>query len=125
MQDTCDPTAPPRSRNTRDVAMIWLARCKGAIYGKALDDATNGGLAFYFGIDGPNNAGMNNYAVRVHNGEELKPQFGGTPTVQGLTIISNQAMFVQGHYNSQNKKPAAFLGDSINILSAAWNNDAD
>ncbi len=35
----------------------------------------------------------------------------------GLTIASDQAIYVQGDYNSVNKQPAALLGDSINVLS--------
>ncbi|NCJ06537.1 hypothetical protein GS597_08450 [Synechococcales cyanobacterium C] len=35
----------------------------------------------------------------------------------GLTVASDQAIYVQGNYNSVNKQPAALLGDSMNVLS--------
>jgi len=112
-----------------DIDMGMLLNClrwhNDIMDGKRLDDATNGGLVFYFGIDGPDNAGFNNYAVRVFNGDELASTAGGAHDVQGLTVVTNQAVFVQGHYNRTNKVPAAFLGDSINILSTAWTDDAD
>ena len=40
--------------------------------------------------------------------------------MQGLTVVSDQAIYVQGDYNAVNKKPAAFLGDSLNVLSNDW-----
>lgn len=89
--------------------------------GKGIDDGSDGGLVWYLGVDGPNSNNMNDYGVRVHNGAELASTESGAPDVQGLTIVTNQAMYVRGDYNSANKKPAAFLCDSINVLSNNWN----
>lgn len=41
--------------------------------------------------------------------------------VQGLTIVSDQAAYTWGHYNSVNKIPAAILADTFNPLSGNWN----
>ena len=35
--------------------------------------------------------------------------------------MTDQAIYVQGDYNAVNKKPAAFLADSLNVLSNNWN----
>lgn len=96
--------------------------------GKALDDDTEGGLVWFFGFDGPDanvdvtngDPDGNNYGVRVRNGAELASTNGSAPTIQGLTIITDQAFYVRGDYNSINKKPAAFLTDSLNVLSKKW-----
>ena len=62
-------------------------------------------------------------AVRVRNGQTL-------PDL-GLTVSTERPIYVQGHYNqptsghlgttnTSNTKPAALLGDSVNILSTSW-----
>jgi hypothetical protein len=40
-----------------------------------------------------------------------------------LTVASEQAIYLQGNYNTVNNQPAAMMGDTINILSqACWDN---
>lgn len=93
---------------------------------RLLNDTTDGGLVLYLGIEGPDMNGVNNYAVRVREAREIAADpvaAVGAPAVQGLTVVTNQAMYVQGDYNSIEKKPAAFLADSLNILSNAWDDD--
>jgi hypothetical protein len=87
--------------------------------GKLLSDATEGGLVFHFSVDGPDSAVPNYYGVRVRNGDELQSA-AGTPAVRGMTIATDQAAYIVGHYNRTNKIPAAVLSDSINILSTNW-----
>jgi hypothetical protein len=92
--------------------------------GKALNDSTEGGLVWYLGVerdDAPIGT-VNNFGVRVHNGAELASAEIGAPEIQGLTVVTNQAVYVQGSYNSviDNWKPAAFLADSLNVLSNNW-----
>ena len=92
------------------------------IGGKALDDSTEGGLVWYLGVDGPDADVVNNYGVRVKNGAKLASTIVGAPEIRGLTVVSGQALYVEGDYNSDAAwKPAAFLGDSLNVLSNAWN----
>ncbi|MCP4614027.1 MAG: hypothetical protein GY845_35520, partial [Planctomycetes bacterium] len=38
----------------------------------------------------------------------------------GLTIVSENPMYVQGDYNTVNKKPAALLADAVTFLSNSW-----
>ena len=96
--------------------------------GKALDDDTEGGLVWFFAVDGPDSnvdvtAGDpdgNNYGIRVRNGEELASTDSSAPEVQGLTIATDQAFYIRGNFNATDKKPAAFLADSLNVLSNRW-----
>lgn len=100
--------------------------------GKTLADATEGGLVFHFTVVGPNSSPpdansdgvpdtSNRYGVRVYNGATLSSTQPGAPAIKGLTLISDQAMYVMGNFNSTNKKPAAVMADTINLLSNNWN----
>ncbi|MGH7480097.1 MAG: PilX N-terminal domain-containing pilus assembly protein [Candidatus Methylomirabilales bacterium] len=57
--------------------------------------------------------------VRLVNGAELPSQ--------GLTVVSESPVYIQGDYNTVNKVPAAVLGDAITVLSNNWgpNNSDD
>ena len=67
--------------------------------------------------------GSTESGVRLKNGQVLPPL--------GLTVASPNPLYVQGHYNApsfhlgttntSSTKPAALVGDSINVLSTAWN----
>ena len=107
-----------------DIDVAELLECiyanNALISGRALDDDTEDGLVVYLGVDGPNSNVVNNYGVRVLNGDELAAATIGAPAIEGLTFVTNQAAYVQGDYNVTNKKPAAFLADSLNILSNDW-----
>ena len=52
-------------------------------------------------------------AVRLVNGSELP--------AQGLTVVTDRPLYIQGNFNTVNKKPASVMCDAINILSNAWN----
>ena len=88
--------------------------------GKGLDDATEGGLVVYLGVDGPNSAVVNGYGVRLTNGADLESTLALAPEIRGLTVVTDQAVYIQGNYNSVDKKPAAVMADSLNILSNNW-----
>jgi hypothetical protein len=56
--------------------------------------------------------------VRLVNGSQL-------PT-GGLTVVSENPVYIQGDYNTVNKQPAAVLADAITVLSNNWGpNDSD
>ncbi|MDZ4340081.1 MAG: PilX N-terminal domain-containing pilus assembly protein [candidate division NC10 bacterium] len=57
--------------------------------------------------------------IRLKNGIELP---GPTPTNPngGLTVASENPVYVMGDYNTVNKAPAAVMGDAIYILSNSW-----
>jgi len=53
-----------------------------------------------------------NRGVRLVNGAQLPSQ--------GLTVVSENPVYVQGNYNTVNKVPAAVMGDAITVLSSNW-----
>ena len=94
--------------------------------GRALNDATEGGLVFYMTVMGPSSAeSSNSYGIRIRNGATIRSEVSGAPAVRGMTIVSDQAVYLAQNYNTVTKIPAAILCDSFNVLSNAWNfNDA-
>lgn len=57
------------------------------------------------------------FAIKLTNGDELPAP---------LTVVSENPLYVHGHYNRTNKKPAALVGDAVTVLSRRWgdlNND--
>lgn len=83
-------------------------------------DRTDGGIVLYLSVQGASsNAAANNYGVRIYGSATLPfPNMGADPT--GITVVSDQAMYVAGNYNSVTKQPAALIGDTINVLSQAY-----
>lgn len=82
------------------------------------------GLVYYFTVkDGgiSQGTGANNYGIRLYNGANLHRTSGSGRVDKGLTVVSDQAMIVQGDYNTTNKVPAAIMADSMNVLSNNWN----
>jgi hypothetical protein len=53
-----------------------------------------------------------NGGVRLMNGKKLPSQ--------GLTVVSENPVYIQGDYNTVDKVPAAVLGDAITVLSNNW-----
>ncbi|MEM6428747.1 MAG: hypothetical protein AAF708_05850 [Deinococcota bacterium] len=101
-------------------------------FGFDIDDESTGGLVFYFSVIGPDSDEVNNYGIRVRNGEEIAASVNNAPDVKGLTIVSDQAIFVQGDYNAEESDannttwvPASLLGDAINVLSERFDDDFD
>jgi hypothetical protein len=98
-----------------------LQRYPTILDGKLLDDTTQNGLVFFFAIDGPlSSSAQNNYSVRIRNGAQLQSTIAGANVVRGLTVVSDQGLVVWGNYNSTGWIPAAFLTDTVWLLSNAW-----
>jgi Tfp pilus assembly protein PilX len=115
-----------------NVDMRGLMTCASTLMGKPLNEATDGGLVWFLTVNGPNSgtditatpAGQpNNYGVKLYNGETLASNNAADLAIKGLTVSSDQAAYIQGDYNKTDKKPAAILADSINVLSTAWTLD--
>jgi len=54
-------------------------------------------------------------AVRLVNGTKLPSQ--------GLTVVTDRPLYIQGDFNTVNKRPASVMCDAINILSNNWNDN--
>ena len=100
--------------------------------GKLVDDDTNGGLVWFLTVKGADSETINDYGVRLYNGQDLTSPVNGR-TIKGLSIVSDQAVYVQGNYNCRSicnsgnldeagdeHQPAAIMADSLNVLSNAW-----
>ena len=102
-------------------ALMACISANEGVFGFPLSDTTHGGLVWYFTVLGQQSDNVNNaYGVRVRNGADLADV---DNTVRGLTIVTDQALYVQGDYNRDgaNWRPASFLTDSLNVLSNGWN----
>ncbi len=56
--------------------------------------------------------GYSETAIRLINGNTL-------PSA-GLTVVTQNPMYILGNYNSAHDYPASVMADSINILSGSW-----
>ena len=131
--DSSSKTIDKQGRLIRmlNMDMKGLMDCASALMNKPLNDSTEGGLVWYFTVIGPNSDvdttktspdSPNSYGIRLYNGAVLGS---GSTRIQGLTVVSDQAVYVRGDYNTGDtntpqtitKRPAAILADSINILS--------
>jgi len=52
--------------------------------------------------------------VRLLNGSTIN-------RTEGLTVVSDGPVYLQGDFNTVSKKPTAVIGDSVNLLSNSWN----
>lgn len=71
---------------------------------------TNGLL--YAAMQG-SGTGVNAHGVKLSNGATL---------AQKLTVVSEGPVYIQGDYNKNSPKGSAVMGDTVNLLSNAWNN---
>ena len=113
-----------------DIDMIALLDCLHSTNwfstGKKLNDTTDGGLVFHFTVKGPNSSlAKSLYGIRVKNASKLQSTLTTTYKPVGLTLISDQAFYVQGNFNYTSKIPAAIMADSINVLSSNWSTTTD
>ncbi len=83
----------------------------------SMSDTTGGGLALHFSFE-PEGTVPNRYGVRMQNGRVLGPV--GGPQPKGLSVATNQPLYVQGDYNASGNVAASLMGDTINVLSNAW-----
>jgi hypothetical protein len=93
------------------------------------DDASEAGVVIFASVAGPGSTGAipsPRYGVRVFGTPDLDfPAGADDPT--GVTVVSDQAMYVEGNYNVGDAahpwQPAALIGDTLNVLSNNWSGD--
>jgi hypothetical protein len=88
-------------------------------------DSTDYGLVIFLSVQGDHsNDAVNNYGVRVFDSADLNKTDGTFPPSAtdptGLTVVSDQAIYIEGNYNFKDKAPAAVIGDALNMLSQGW-----
>jgi hypothetical protein len=85
-------------------------------FGRAATDRSEGGFVWHFNIDKtafPYVAKQSIYGFGFTGGQDLP---------NSLTIATDQAIYLQGDYNTVDRKPAAVMGDTIAVLSNACSN---
>jgi hypothetical protein len=131
-----------------DVGQIATAVNNGTIKGfngvLYVGDTTTNGTSIVSKIGGTsNNVVTTQRAVRLVNGSTLPSGYTGSSSslnnAAGLTVASSNPIYIQGNYNTGSgtvpsnngtytdpdatgytRKPAAIMGDAINVLSGAW-----
>jgi Tfp pilus assembly protein PilV len=102
----------------------WLTNSYGSNYNVRLNNDTGHYIDSAYVYNNAAASGTTLPAVRVANGSILPNQ--------GLTVITPDPLYVLGNYNANgsslnngtntaNTAPAAFMADSISILSTNWN----
>jgi hypothetical protein len=111
--------------NVRDL-ILWNSQNGEPFF--ATNDNSEGGIVVFATVDGPNSNTINNYGIRIFGSNDI-PLAGGIgvsadPT--GVTIASDQAVYVLGDFNrglvngGTPRQPASLIGDSINVLSQRY-----
>jgi hypothetical protein len=96
-------------------------------------DRTEGGIVIFASVmnsavNGGTPPQPSNYGVRIFDSAILPFPAGLTNSADptGLTVVSDQAMYVEGSYNVNGPSgnptwnPAAVIGDTLNVLSQNW-----
>ncbi len=111
--------------NLRDL-LLWNQQNGEPFF--ATDDTSEGGIVIFATVSGLDSGRINNYGVRVFGTADV-PLPGGIgvsvdPT--GVTVVSDQAMYVLGDFNRGTaaggapRQPASLIGDSINVMSQGY-----
>jgi hypothetical protein len=127
-----------------DVGQITTAVNNGTIKGfngvLYVADTTTNGTSITSKIGGAGNTvPTTERAVRLINGASLPSGNSSNNNAAGLTVTSANPIYIQGNYNTgtgtipsnngtytdpdatgYTRKPAAVMGDAVNILSSAW-----
>jgi hypothetical protein len=85
-------------------------------FGLAASDRTEGGLVWHFNLDKavyPYTAGNSVYGFGFSDGANLPAP---------LTLAAEQAIYIQGDYNTTDGQAAAAMGDTLAVLSNACTN---
>ena len=112
----------------------WNEAHSSALFNAA--DVSNNGLVFFLSVKAIDATttpppASRRYGVRIFDSANLNTSGGTFPRPNqadptGLTVVSDQAVYVQGNYNYYpsmtlaDKFPAAVLGDTLNVISQSW-----
>jgi len=116
--------------NVRDL-LLWNNANAGVLFTPTDGTNDHGGVVIFATVDGPNSGGINNYGVRVFGSADLPVPplpagIGVSADPTGVTIVSDQALYVIGDFNrgaaagGLARQPASLVGDSVNVLSSNY-----
>ncbi len=86
-----------------------------------IDTNRNGGLVWYLTVLGPHsNDASSGYGVRLRNAEVLAATVPGAPAINGLTVVTDQALFTSGNYNGASGRPLPSDSGAPNPADPLW-----
>jgi len=105
-------------------------------------NSSNGGTVMFVSVMDSSNStltnGINNFGVRIFDSPVLPGFALNVSNPQGITVVSDQAMYLQGNYNIGPYSPTgssmtgipwthvatSLVGDTMNVLSQNWESPA-
>ena len=100
-------------QETADSSETPIIRVDMTLLSQAPEYPSNGLLyTSHFGLG----EGTNAKGALLHNGSTL---------TDDLTVVSEGSLYVQGDYNSNNRKAAAVIADAVSLLSNDWDDTKD
>ena len=95
-----------------------LAKLQASPNFTSIASAATGGVILYHSDHTYDSSTTTEAALRVINGSTLPNN--------GITVSTENPLFVKGDYNTVSKKPAGLVSDAVDVLSNAWldSNDA-
>ncbi len=92
---------------------IDMAVLKNSPAFQTITAAAPGGMILYTSDRTNQNSATRQDTLRIVNASSL-------PT-NGITVASENPLYLKGDFNTVNKQPAGLMGDSFNVLSNNWN----
>jgi len=94
------------------MAVVDLAKLGGGVFGGQTfaNHLPSNGLLYATRNDAP---ATQQPGIELINGAQIN-------RAGGLTVVTNQPAYIRGDYNTTSKKPAAVIGDALNLLSSSW-----
>lgn len=151
--DTINPSDSTESQTLKDSRMYWKADLRildGVAYNKSggtvtLDAGVITAKTLYDYREGKvitvqelNVGNLNSCACKPANGilylsqtqdlgnsKGIRLTNGATLPTGGLTVASDNPIYVKGDYNTNTKKGAAIMGDALTFLSTSWKDTTD
>lgn len=116
-QTVINPIASAQFHNGREgrtikATDIDIAKLSASPAFQTIQSGVTGGVIIYTSDRRSQSSKTYQDAVRLINGAALP--------AGGMTVASENPLYIKGNYNTVSKQPAGVVGDSFNILSNAW-----
>ncbi len=100
--------------STLDIYVDKFMAAYPELYSGTTYSVAEGRGLVYLTVDPQSNANGHLPVVRLRNGRDISAATGG------LSFTSDRPLYVEGDFNTQNKKPALIAADAVTFLSKAW-----
>lgn len=102
-----------REGKTINITMIDMQKLSGYVNGNQTYPNNMPANGLFYVTRG--NTSSNEPGIELINGSRIN-------STMGLTLVSNDPVYIKGDYNTQNSTSTAIICDSVDILSNSWNN---